>query len=67
MTEIQAPETHFCTHFTVHVTLLFYHGFLIPLFWVKFNGQETIKNSEKLTDTLTDSPSIIFRKFYGQD
>ena len=33
----------------------------------KFNGQETIKNSSKITDTLTDSPSNFFQKHYGQD
>ena len=59
-------------HFTVHVTTLSYVDFLLWFYYLlmtgaKFNGQETIKNSEKLTDTLTDSPSKFFRKFYGQD
>ena len=45
-----------------------YPGFYYLLMTeAKFNGQDTIKNSEKLTDTLTDSPSKFFRKFYGQD
>ena len=34
----------------------------------KFNGQKSFRNYEKLTYTFkTDSPSRIFRKYYGQD
>ena len=53
-----------CDNFELDV----YPGFYdLLITGAKFNGQETIKNSEKLTDTLTDSPSNFFRKFYGQD
>ena len=72
MTQILTPKTHFfvisfhssCGNFELDDYSGFYY---LLMTGAKFNGQETIKNSEKLTDTLTDSPGNFFRKSYGQD